>query len=513
MNTTTPWDALQTRFAGYRALFETTIAGAAHREIAECMQERRNEELSEEELEWFSAELATLLHDFLAVIEIPEDEPTSLEPWTQRGLIWLDHELATFTQDFGEEGKDYAEFVVEIGQDLLNENLRPEDVATRIVNENWQHWETKKRAKHAWPICFLNIAQTYFFDVLKDELEAKREEKRAEQLRRQKTPPGLQDEVSRTISRAFFEPKNKVQRGIVRPYIVVNSSRHIVAYSNTEVLGPKQAQGELDAMVLRSLQHRMQHGLKLLRTVSAHRLIRWIAQECATRYRDGKSFGESRQLRWRGGIERLAEMIDEPNPSSGKVQHKLKHILEAGRCLRIEWPNGARIGGLWMERLGVASGWKGAWGELDVAPFFVPGFAHRYRLSSHQIVPIVPLPPGIQKANSKHQGALAACQLELVTLMTERKAQLAQYGGALITEEERARMACLYGLKPQIFEGYFEQWQRDTEYGARMLEESEPDRYHLADNELFGAAHTFLLEGGRRSRAGRLRGKNGKKKA
>lgn len=497
------WDALYDRFTRYRTTFDTTKPNEVHYEVVEFVLELcPTVKLNEGETQWLSQELALLFKDLLENIYLPPERPEPLDLVATDGMLTIDHNLAQFAQGTGKAGRKYARFIRKTSRELFDYELYPEEIATRIVGEQWDHWETKKRATHFWPVCFLYIAQSYFLDVLQNDLE----EKRANRRRQEKSPPGLQGEISRTISKAFFEPKNEAQRGLVRPCVVVNKAKHVVAYSAPDLPVP----GEFDAQMLRTLQHTQQR-LDLLRNVTAHRLIRYIAQECAKRYQSGKSFGESRLLSWEGGMQQLAELIGEPNPQSGKAQHKLKRILEAGRCLQIEWPNGTRIGGLWMERQYPARGWRGAWGELDVAPFFVPGFAHRYRLSHRQIVPIVPLPPGIQKANSKHQGALAACQLELITLMTERKSQIVQYGGTLITTEERARIANLYGLKQKVFEDYFELWLRDTDHGVRMLEEGAPNRYLLADNEPFGAARLFLLEGGRRSRAGQERQKRASK--
>ena len=489
----------KTRFSNPRNIREV------HYEIAEqaLQKPQMPKQLSKAQFECFLEAIARIISEFVCMLEVKPEAPENVLELTDeemQDVLWLDGQLTHCVEDFGMSGRLYAGMLEEKSRELIK-GRTPRQILEQLANDQWPTWKaTGSIEGDSWPKCFSNIAYTYFLDRLKPLFEEQNH-------KYQRNPPGLQTEVHRTLARAYFEPSNQVKTGLKRPFIVIDSQEQPVAHSALDLVGEFKDElfpaGVLNVSVIRSLQRRMQQNLKLLGSVSAHRLIRWVASECAANFRIGKTFNESRCLRWGGGMEILANAIGEPNPSSGKTQRKLRCILEAGNMLHIQWPTGHRISGLWMTRYFEACGWQSALSEIDAAPFFAPGFAHRYKLKSKQIIPVVALPPGISKANSRHQGPLAACQLELIALMTERKDQIARHGGVLISPKERAQIAQVYGIKHQVFEEYFERWLQNTDDEPQMFEEVAPQRYLLANNELFGEARTFLHEGGRRSEVSR----------
>ncbi len=482
---------------GYKSSFEDDQnVSDAHRGIARRVQTKPLvERLSKKLLERLERDIVRVLARFIETLEWPNyPDPELLY---DEGMLWLDAQLIRFVEQFTPTGVFYADLVREKSSELCEE-LPLEELLQKLASNTWPTWKPTDEAK--WPKCFLDIAYAYFIDELQPELEL-------EERHRKNNPPGLQHEVYRALSQALFTPSNKVTQGTSRPFVVVDSVDHPVAYSPPDLAqnlpATKTTKGELEAGIMRRLQLQFQESLKLLRSVTTHRLMRWAANECATKYLKGKSFEECRNLRWEGGMEVLAAAIGESSPGSGKVQHKIRRILQAGRCIEIAWPGGGRIGGMWLERFFAPRPNRPAIGELDVAPFFVPGFTRRYKLPNRQIVPVVPLPPGIQRAHPSHQGPLAACQFELVAMMTERKVELVYNGGVLVEPKERAYIADLYGIRRDVFEKYLELWQHETDSGPAMLEKIDGDRFALADNELFGDAHTFLLRGGRRNHQAR----------
>lgn len=481
----------------------------AHREIIQQIQEKPQvKKLTEEQISRFEPLLAEVLADFVEELEVPSwdiEEPTE---FIFGKMLWLDWHLVEFVGQFGPAGAFFAGMVEKTSRRLIRE-LTLEEVLEELAEDRWPSFANCGEVDGGWPFCLANIAYVYYLAELKDMFE--------EESRQKVTyTPGIQHEVSRQVARLCFDPDNSVKPAIMRPFVVTDGANNTVASLPSDLAKEPHENillsGEMSADVLKIIQERFQRGLKLLRQVTTHRLLRAIAGECAAQFHQGQSFIESRSLRFDGGMRGLAEAIGEPNPESGRVQHNLRRILQIGRWIEVHWADGSYVGGLWHENHLRDRETNQVCVEIDAAPFFVPTFAHRYKTPSRQVVPIIPLPPGLSDAHSRHQGPLAACQSELVLLLTDQRAQLVRYGGALIPCEERHRIANKYKLKPSIFEDYFEIWLQDTDTSPAMLERVDDERFILADNEIFGEARAFLLEGGKRSEEGRERQKNGEKK-
>lgn len=399
------------------------------------------------------------------------------EPPSEDGLLWLDARAARHFESIGDAGRDKAAELREASRRRWADFKSPPQpslpgITVAPPEALWKLWYDPSLEvcplRFAWLLC-----RVLWRDVVRPRLEERRNK-----------PPALALVISRDLERICFEPGRVVRSTPTGPELA-------------------DAQGRVIASISTKLEPAVDAAFQQLASLTAHRAIRWLITEGhlqVLQEAPNPSF-----IRVRGGLAAFAEEI---GAASGKAREEASKVLQAGQSFRFSWPGG-EVGGLWtyafIERAGPG---RAALLEIRLGSPLLPYYAKRSLPNDQQLlIPIVPLPPLVGRP--RDHAPQATFQFKLVRALVEHRAELLPHGGALLREEELARLATEAGLPTSTLSKVIDRWTQDGDDGPRVLELVEKDRYMLADSPPYRDAREFLLEASRRS----IKGKNGGKRA
>lgn len=253
----------------------------------------------------------------------------------------------------------------------------------------------------------------------------------------------------------------------------------------------------LDTIDMRTI---LEHGTKDLRSMTGLRLINWLVRTVHTQFFAGAT--DWRSVIVPGGMSGLAELIGERSASNHK---RIERALVAGWRWNMSWPGGS-INGLWGFHYDEGSGsHKASHVKITLLDPLTP-HAHRELNDRQQtLTPMVEIGPMVSPA--RYYAPQAAFQQAMVGMLVDRRQDLAKRGSAHITQAELWQEAKLYGLPQKTMGKLLDRWQNDGDDGPAFLVQPDRDRWHLADNDIYGDAREFINDGARRAAAGRAGGR------
>lgn len=233
-----------------------------------------------------------------------------------------------------------------------------------------------------------------------------------------------------------------------------------------------------------------QRGVRALRSLTAHRTIRWLVEEAHRQYVCGMP--NPAIIVVEGGLEGLRHKVGSAKKGDNG---SLRDILTAGWLLKRRWP-GNVLAGLWTFGLEERTRGRPAVVRIALAPILAPGFVHS--MSRHEnrfLVPLVPMPPFVSRP--KERAPQAALQMALLVALVERRVEIVEHGGALIRQKQMASLALRVGLPPSILNDVLARWTRDGDDGPAFLEQVGLDRWHVAANEVHLHARLYIEKAGK----------------
>ena len=383
------------------------------------------------------------------------------------GMLWLTANAADYIETIGERGAELAEELRRSAREKWSE--REQD-----SGGPWQVWYDSARKPTNTIIVILAMA--VWRDQLAEDWQSYKDNAAAIAL-----------PVYETVESMAWRPKRRVER---------NPDQLSLLSKENEIL----AHPSLPALPDERLLAIIEAGTKELRSIAAIRLFIYLVQRVHHQAFMGDI--DPRVVSIEGGIQGLADAIGE---TSKKSPTKLRKILEAGHCWRMEWKGGA-AGGLWTYLYDDSSGsHKNARLEITLGTPLAPKYTHGLKPGNRTLTPIVDIAPLIGR--NRDHAPQAIFQQAVVKAIVERRKELPRHGGALLQLAELCRIADSLGLPRTTMEKALERWKHDGDDGLAFLEEVERNRYHLADNEQYGNARQFINETAKRSEKGSKRGK------
>ena len=237
-------------------------------------------------------------------------------------------------------------------------------------------------------------------------------------------------------------------------------------------------------------------GVRALRSYLGIQVLRTVPGEVWRRHVAGEQYPN--KLTFHG----TAGFLDYLGVSSAHHASALA-ILGAGQHFERTWGDndrpGRKIGGLWTYDLDDSPGpGKPARLDLTVGSALSPFFVRKEltRSDDRALVPIVPMPPKVGAA--RLWAAQAALQEAIVIALVERRLEVAEHGGALLTRDDLEGLARDSGLDVEHLERVLGAWLEGDERGP-ALERVEPDRYHLGKRGEYGRARAYIDATGKRA--------------
>lgn len=339
----------------------------------------------------------------------------------------------------------------------------------------WSHWLLDdERASSA-------VLRTLANLVWRCEVEAGAVELHGRARRRQ---PGLNLAVVEAVSPALglpLEPAEAAGRRFVRQ----------AASRGVEVAGLMPVPGMvpgLDAALL------AQHGIRLLQSIVAHRLLRWLVIES---HRKALAGDPDPRVLTAAGWDGLAKDV---GCRSKKDAATIRDVALALATMLFHLPGGDCTL-LSLSHFHASGPGRRPEVEITVGTPLMPHFGRGG--SERRVVPLTDLAPFV--GNRRDYGRLANFQLQILAEMRRKAVEAVERGGILIRAADWTRIARTTGLVPTARARAVERWARDDDDGPAFLTRVERERYALAPAH--ADAWAFLLEGGRRSVDGRDRGR------
>jgi len=310
-----------------------------------------------------------------------------------------------------------------------------------------------------------------------------------------KNRPAIPLVIADTLDRACFYADRSIEVRDQVPSVIVEQTVIAVV--------PATKVATLDSEVLTTLEQ----SVGILGSLTGHRVVRFLISTYHRQYFESLDRNPT-HIRIDGGLDGFAHAVGE---HSKKASDSLLKILQAGQRLCIQWPGGVESG-LWTYVYNDKTGWgKKAFLEIRLGFPLAPLYAKPHLPKNQQIlVPLVALPPLVSP--NKFFAQQAAFQFGVVRELVERRQELHKEGGALFKEDDFARIGAKYGLPNSTRMKAMERWLRDDSDGLRVFELVGSNRYHLADNEVYGDARRFIDETVRKAAEGRQRAIRGMRK-
>lgn len=274
----------------------------------------------------------------------------------------------------------------------------------------------------------------------------------------------------------------------------------IVTPEGEQVAGPAKAATPFIESIL-------QTNIEALRSAHGMRLLIWIVQTIHEQYARAVRTGHDNRIIIEGGLNALRENL---GITSAKASPILRAALDAGPMWQ---PIGLNGQGLWTWVEIPSKRGKSGTIHIDVGTILTPDGLWLHKGQSKLLTPIVDLAGMVGRRND--HAAVGRFQFALVHDLSRGSKQLPEYGGVLLTQDMLEYRAMQAGLPESTIAKAIDRWTQDGDDAPALLEKVEEERFHLADNDVYGPARTFLDEQGgmreERSKSGKRGGKRGKK--
>lgn len=239
-----------------------------------------------------------------------------------------------------------------------------------------------------------------------------------------------------------------------------------------------------------------------LRSYAAARLLVWAVNTVKTRHFLGEQYPNI--LTIEGGLSALAELVGIGGSNNNITA--LRQILTAGQAWNVSWEDGREVHGLWNYHVTTASRAASASVTITVAAALTPHGAARGILT-----PIVSIDDLGGITAPRYMGPLAAFKQGIVKAIVDQRLDLPKHGGALITARDFDALALRCGVPKTVTPKALQAWQTDRDEGPAFLEVTR-GRFHIANNEEYGAVRAFIDDTASIARSGSIRGKKSAQK-
>lgn len=403
-------------------------------------------------------------------------DDTELLACDKKGMLELDAKLlSVFKRNSHKAGSR------KMADDLAAAYRKPDfDLQSRI--EAWKH-----------PLYLYRcLGMAIWFDDAKDEIEAL-----------QKKPASLTYLVHENI----HQPMRKGTK-------YKEETKQIVDAKGRELaLVDSNYENDVPSMEMEVIQKILaSSNVKVLSTINAHRLLRWLIQTVTKQF--VKGYADARAIRVPGGFKELARMIGAGEGRKAADQiHKIIVWLAHSRFQTVNGTYGNLLSYTFIpEGPGRKSMLSLVLGDM-LLPHYVyqlVGISQTLR-ESKRLIPIVDMPPLIGRPND--QGPQACFQMEILVEMRKRAQEFARAGGILLTNDRLNELAAKADLPINLLPRLMEKWTQDSGDKSGFLEIVAMDRYSLGKS--FNRAQDFIIKAGKKELNGAKAGKAlaGKKEA
>lgn len=414
-----------------------------------------------------------------------ESKVNKIEDLAEDGMLWLDNRVALFIEDKFKL-KDLANTIQSNARERFSAVIEAKVLTPQHFRELFLWWDREPFTQEAaigpkavdWAKYHIPRYVFTFAAILwRTEFQPQPEQEK-------RKLPAIAYPIANRIRELCFEPGREVRS---------DGDRSELVSARGEVLAEIPSMAANDLPVLQS-------AFRQLSSLTGHRTIRFLVQEGHRQAAEGRA--DPHIIHRLGGLAAFAEAI---GANSKKAQEEVGEVLKAGSSLQLVWPGG-EWNGLWMygHESKSARG-RQAWVRLELASFLMPHFAKRWLpVDQQQLVPLVPLPPFV--GSRQLHAAQAALQFGIVAALVAHRAELLPHGGALFREGELERLARESGLDAAHLPRVLDRWTQDGDDGPMFLERVGKDRYMLANTPPYADGRAFLLEGSKRSIAGKKAG-------
>lgn len=237
-----------------------------------------------------------------------------------------------------------------------------------------------------------------------------------------------------------------------------------------------------------------------LRSLAAVQFLVWIIDEVKRRHFLGFQYPNIVTIE--GGLGAVADAA--AFGASKSRESLLRQILTAGKDWNVAWPNGSEVHGLWTFNTTPPAPGRPSTVTITVAAPLTP-----HGGGGGILTPIVTVNDLEGITNRKYFGPLAAFKQGVVKAIVDRRLELPKHGGALITDRDLATLAARCGISSsKVVSSAMQAWQIDRDEGAQFLEVHK-GRYHIANNDEYGAVRAFIDESASIATTASKRGKRG----
>lgn len=235
----------------------------------------------------------------------------------------------------------------------------------------------------------------------------------------------------------------------------------------------------------------IQNGLKLLKSVNAHRLIHLLVTQSF--YQMAAGVQDFRILRFDRGV---SEITNKLGLRGDKAAASIKQILYAMAHVHFQEPH---LAGSLIQLTKYSSPFtkrKNEGYQIMVGTILLPYYTFKAYENGDNglLIPLLDHPPLIG-ANRCHAGQYLL-QMELMSLFSSQSIELAQKGYICIRSEEWDRMGTQAGLTAHMLHQIKNRWQRAGNDGPKILETIGAHYYTLGS--AYEKVLNFLINQGKR---------------
>ena len=392
-------------------------------------------------------------------------------------MLSLDATAADMLETIGEYGRRYA---VEIRRDSA--------IRARCIASTAPSADELEMLLHIWsptpdgtPRFVQGLTRVVFLDVLKPKL-----------ARARANPPAVSAVVMKDAARLL---RRGVRLDVARRVLVDHRGKMICRIGSG--MG---GDGDPSAQDLEMLSK----GVPLLGSLQAHRVLRFIIGEAHKAWILEK--GRSSRVHVPRGWTGLADAVVAGH--SKNAANQLRVLVETLSLLRFDWSfgDGGRV--LSFE-FTPAVGQRASDLQLIVGDALLPLAVYksdkqkRGERTVRLLVPMLPLPP--RAGRRADWAAQATMQLLALTELHEHPQELAECGGALVSEERWLQLAEQAGVPRATVDDVLHAWTRGTPETRPFLQRHAGDIYSLGDTH--EDAREFFVSGAKRRLSERRRGR------
>ena len=404
----------------------------------------------------------------------------------RKKMLAQDAMAADFVETLGKSGKKYADILRTRASQRWTEFEGINEEAGSGSSEGLLHiWQPDRDSGIIRFV--LALATVVWEDIVKARLEKQRS-----------SPPAVSIVVTRDL--AGIHRKGNV---LVAEDATLRGPDGRELCTLASPLSPEIPQ--VDATILGA----MRKGVGLLRTLPAHRLLRY--EVCTAHAQRLEEQGDFRTIRVEGGWQGLAKVVG--CGSSHVAADQLKAIVQCQAHLCFKWPDGT-CGNLVTYRVQSAGGRRPALLVLTVGDILLPGVVQGFNQQTRkgrearQLVPLPPLPPFVGRPQD--WGPQANLQMLALCEFVSNSQELITSGGISISERRWRELAEKGGIPPKTWGRVLEAWHEGNDETPPFLKSLGNSLVTLSD------AHQgileFLVAGAKRRVGGRKAGQEGRKR-